>query len=233
MSKTSNSDKYRNIFNIKWSQDEILKIIIERIKYAYYSQNITYPASDQKALTDVFPAQVGTKNLSNWLFERTFGRPRDIIQIARLYTEKNINSKPDQKILLKKVDPDFSEWKLNDLCTEYLSQYKNLNLFFDLLKFHLKGKPYSLSKLVFSKILDRIFADQIVEIDWLDSLKKKKDRNQKVLLLLYDLYFIGDRISTKEIIYKSTHRHKPAFDNIDIHPAFRSALSLIKKSRAK
>jgi hypothetical protein len=230
MQKTSNSDKYRNYYEIQWNQEQIIKILNERIKFAHLEQGVNYPGPTQ-ALIKVFPHDIGNKLFVNWIYELTFGRPRDIIQLARLYSERNINNVPDQEIFLKAVEPEYSNWKIADLASEHLYQYEKLGDFLYVLGKHLKGSSYNIFKDKFSAILTQVLIDIVpMNIRWINELADQ-GKEEKLMSILYDLYVIGDKVSKTEVSYKNNSRHKPSFQIITIHPAFRSALSVSKRSR--
>lgn len=96
MGKTQHSDKYRNVEKIRWSKDGLIALLESRIKF-----NLEQEGEDARTtpFLHVFPATVGTHNTDNWLIERTLSRPRELIQLARFYTEGVPGQDPDDEAL--------------------------------------------------------------------------------------------------------------------------------------
>lgn len=84
VTQTQHSDKYRNVERIRWDKEDLLKILDQRINFNRTKHGLA-PAKNPFAT--VFPEALGTSNTDNWLVERTLGRPRELIQLARYYTE--------------------------------------------------------------------------------------------------------------------------------------------------
>lgn len=108
------SDKLRSIEKIRWTNDSLQELLKERIEY-----NLRNLGEDTRdAFNKVFPETIGTSNTMNWLYERTLSRPRELLQLARLYTESNLTEYPNSD-LLKQAEVAYSNWKLDDLCAEF------------------------------------------------------------------------------------------------------------------
>jgi hypothetical protein len=94
ITKTQHSDKYRNIEKIRWDKNDLMSILIERINFNRDRDGF---ARLDRSLYTVFPETIGTSNSDNWLYERTLGRPRELIQLARYYTESVDANEPTMK----------------------------------------------------------------------------------------------------------------------------------------
>ena len=99
MEKTQHSDKYRNIERIRWSTDGLTSILSRRIRYNF--EKAHEDIDEGVPFNKVFPSTIGTHNTENWIVERTLSRPRELIQLARFYTEDIPGNDPDDKILKK------------------------------------------------------------------------------------------------------------------------------------
>ncbi|HEV7329668.1 MAG TPA: hypothetical protein VGN63_01410 [Flavisolibacter sp.] len=232
LTHTQHSDKYRDIEKIQWSPEGLVELLKSRIIYNCKIQNEQIPIEPFLA---VFPETVSTSSTTNWLFERTLGRPRELIQLARLYSEKNQTEQPSSEVL-KAVEVEYSNWKLEDLTTEYSNQFPNL---FELFKFwrtkffrqkyHLKYGEFSDMFLEMSTGLDIASPWYMEAVNELDP--------KKILIILYEIGFIGDFIlggaGGSKTIYSFEELHEPIFEEFQIHPCFRKALGTVERIRAR
>ena len=140
MKKTTHSDKYRDTFPIQWTPEGFQALLSERI-----SQSLDGKASanTETDFLRVFPEKVGTQFALRWMSERTLSRPRELLQLARLYTEELKQDSPCQTTL-KAVEENYSNWKKEDLCAEFVNQYPGLDEIFDFWrhKYFRTMKPY-------------------------------------------------------------------------------------------
>jgi energy-coupling factor transporter ATP-binding protein EcfA2 len=110
--KTQHSDKYRNVERIRWEKNDLISVLNARLNFNRERNGLEKLNSP---FNSVFPHTVGTSNTDNWLYERTLGRPRELIQLTRYYTE-SVDSEAPNDEALKDSEQDYSEWKLDDLC---------------------------------------------------------------------------------------------------------------------
>lgn len=117
MKKTTHSDKYRDVYKIHWSDNSFKKLLSERI-----SQSLEgCPSKDTHAdFLRVFPEKIGNQFTLGWMIERTLGRPRELLQLSRVYTEALSENHPSDATL-KSVEDDYSTWKKEDLCAEFVN----------------------------------------------------------------------------------------------------------------
>jgi hypothetical protein len=149
LSKTQHSDKYRDVERIRWTQEQLISILEERINFN--RQKLDCPTINEPFFS-VFPRTIGTANTDNWLIEKTLSRPRELIQLARHYTEDVNDSNPsDEK--LKSAEPPYSGWKLDDLCAEYSNQYPGLVSIMSHWKTMFRRRKYHLKRAEIDEIL--------------------------------------------------------------------------------
>ena len=127
MKKTTHSDKYRDVFKITWEQDTLKKFLTKRIAY---SNNQYTNITDEELFLKVFPEKIGTQFTINWMTDRTLRRPRELLQLSRLYTEELKDNIVSDKTL-KDVEDTYSIWKKDDLCSEFVNQYPGLERIFE------------------------------------------------------------------------------------------------------
>lgn len=232
MEKTQHSDKYRNIERIRWSTEGLTSILSRRIRYNFKKTH--EDIGDGDPFNKVFPSTIGTHNTENWIVERTLSRPRELIQLARFYTEDITGDVPDDKIL-KSCEITYSSWKLDDLCTEYSNQYPGLASIFSLWKAKFFRYKYHLTRDSIDEMIFKIFDESTVNEEWFNKLSSKADFTG-FLNILYEIGFIGDFVLGGEggsrTFYSFSDRHEPKFDEIQVHPCFRKAVNTVDRIRS-
>ncbi len=236
MSMTQHSDKFRDIMRIQWNINTLKTILVERIKFNNKKQG---GANLADPFREVFPPKVGTSNTMNWLFERTLCRPRELIQLCRCYTELVTTNKPDAEVL-KNAEAVYSQWKLDDLCTEYSNRYPELSKLFHYWKVYCPYSRYILKKEEYEENFMNILADLHIEQPWYKDLQNSIDA-QSFMEILYEIGFVGDYIKPKKCgvnghktiysISESSKNHNPQFDFVSIHPCFRKAMESTKTKK--
>lgn len=232
MEKTQHSDKYRNIERIRWSTEGLTSILSRRIRYNFNKAH--EDIGDGDPFKKVFPSTIGTHYTENWVVERTLSRPRELIQLARFYTEDISGDIPDDKIL-KSCEITYSSWKLDDLCTEYSNQYPGLSSIFSLWKTKFFRYKYHLARDSIDEMIFTIFDESTVNEEWFNKLSSKADF-RGFLNILYEIGFIGDFVLGGEggsrTFYSFSDRHEPKFDEVQVHPCFRKAVNTVDRIRS-
>jgi hypothetical protein len=232
ITKTQHSDKYRNVERVRWEKQHLINLLNERINFNRDRNGLERLAHP---FSTVFPSTVGTSNTDNWLFERTLGRPRELIQLARSYTEAVDSNEPSDEAL-KQSEQGYSEWKLDDLCTEYSNQYPGLSEVFSYWKTTFFRFKYHLKRDEIDEMLLKILIEVELNNEWFNALALNTDV-PKLLQLLYEIGFIGDFVLGGEggskTVYSYQGRHEPRFEEIQIHPCFRRAVGTVERIRAK
>jgi hypothetical protein len=232
MEKTQHSDKYRNVERIRWTKQGLISLLSERVRHNYrkHGENFTDHPFEQ-----VFPLTIGTHNTDNWLVERTLSRPRELIQLARFYTE-DVEGEEPQDTILKACEAAYSSWKLDDLCTEYSNQYPGLSDIFTFWKTNFFRYKYHLARNDVEEMVFKIFDEVTVNEAWFNELSEKVDF-QGFLEILYEIGFLGDFVLGGEggskTFYSFSDRHTPRFEEVQVHPCFRKAVNTVDRIRSK
>jgi hypothetical protein len=231
VTRTQHSDKYRNVERIRWERADLLNILDQRIIFnrkRYRLGHNPFP------FWTVFPAAVGSSNTDNWLIERTLERPRELIQLARYYTESVDTETPDGNVL-KESESSYSAWKLDDLCAEYSNQYPGLVTLFAYWKTKFFRRKYHLKRAEAEEMLLQIASEVEINQPWWNQIVEHTDIDV-FLKVLYEIGFLGDFVVGGEggskTFYSFVERHEPRFEEVQIHPCFRRSVNTVERIRS-
>lgn len=233
MQCTQHSDKYREILQVRWEPLGLKKILLERINFFFKDKGINPLLA---SFNSVFPPTVGVKDTMKWMYERTLGRPRELLQLARQYTEALDGDLPDSKVL-RAVEENYSNWKLDDLCSEFRNQYPELKKAFDFWKTRYDRTKYHLTKEELRQRLEEILIEVSCEQPWFVKIVEDGDTDG-FARILFDIGFIGDFIAggdggSRVVYSSSTAAHEPKLHEIQVHPCFRKAVRTVERIRER
>lgn len=232
ITKTQHSDKYRNIERLRWEKGDLMSVLCERINFNRERCGLDRLSAP---LFTVFPHTVGTSNSDNWLYERTLGRPRELIQLSRYYTEAVDSDQPSDEAL-KQSEINYSEWKLDDLCSEYSNQYPGLVSIFSYWKTNFFRYKYHLKRSELDEMLLSVLTEVELNQSWFNEISDATDVPE-FLQILYEIGFIGDFVLGGEggskTVYSYQGRHEPRFEEVQIHPCFRRAVGTVERIRSR
>lgn len=230
ITQTQHSDKYRNIEKIRWDKESLIAVLNERINFNRNQKNID---SVPDAFTTVFPATLATSNTDNWLVERTLGRPRELIQFARYYSESVEGDTPSDDSL-KDAESGYSSWKLDDLCAEYSNQFPGLSTFFAYWQTKFYRRKYHLTRTEIEEMLLQAAVEVTINEPWWNDIVHSTSITA-LLKILYEIGFLGDFVTGgqggSKVFYSYEERHEPRFEAVQIHPCFRKAVSTVERIR--
>ncbi|MCT8271654.1 P-loop ATPase, Sll1717 family [Xanthomonas translucens] len=232
MPLTQHADKYRNIESIVWEKTQLIAILNARINFNRRQKGLG-------ALDDpygqVFPDAVGTSHADNWMIERTLSRPRELLQLARLYTQNVVGNNPDDAVL-KQSEITYSTWKLADLCSEFSNQYPGIADFFQAWRANYYRRPYHLRRADVDGIILHLMTVATINQPWFNQLVD--DTNvSRMIEILYEMGLLGDYIAGgagggARTFYSYMGPHQPRFDEVQVHPCFRRALDTVERIRS-
>jgi len=233
MGITQHADKYRNIELIRWEREQLIQILSSRIQFNRAAQ-AAEPVTD--LFGSVFPETVATSNTVNWLVERTLNRPRELLQLARAYTE-SVDAPEPSDIALKTAESGYSTWKLTDLCSEFSNQYPGLQAFFSAWRSHFPRQAYHLRRSDLDEIVVTLLATSQINEPWFNAIVEATDV-YKMIGILYETGLIGDYVAGgagggARVHYSFQENHHPRFDEVQIHPCFRRALDTAERIKRK
>ena len=230
--QTQHSDKYRDVERIRWDRGQLKTILEHRIIFNFEQSG---EATPEDPFYSVFPPTVSTSNTDRWMIERTLSRPRELIQLARYYTE-GLNSQSPSDDKLKDAEPGYSDWKLQDLCSEYANQYPNLQAVMSYWKTKFFRTKYHLPRAEIDDMLLEILGNVPINESWFNELSEHTDTDG-FLNVLYEIGFLGDFVvgggGGSRTYYSYEGHHEPLFREVQIHPCFRRAVNTVERIRSK
>ena len=230
LGRTQHADKFRNVERLRWDKEKLIEILEARINFNRRRAGLKDVAD---AFKTVFPATIGAANTDNWLIERTLSRPRELIQLARYYTE-SVTGDASSDASLKSAEPNYSSWKLEDLCSEYSNQYPGLVSVMSYWKTKFFRHKYHLKRAEIDDMLLDVAANVPLNEGWFNDIVKATDL-RRFLEVLYEIGFIGDFVlggqGGSRTYYSYEERHEPRFEEVQIHPCFRKAVNTVERIR--
>jgi len=116
-------EKYESLYlHVRWNKANLRELIEKRINFLIKRK---YEKTDIK-FSEIFPDNVGQEKAIDYIIDRTFLRPRDIILflnecIALADGEHKLSSS-----IIKSAEEEYSSKRLQSLATEWLGVYPNL-----------------------------------------------------------------------------------------------------------
>ena len=212
-------DKFRSMEErITWTKADLKWLIALR---ARASTGLSGKPDLDKIWQTFFPAEIdGCASFDN-LLRYTLMRPRELIQLCNLCRDKAQNS---QHVRIEESDidaalPQYSEWKLKDLVSEYRVQYPFLEKVFLGTFYHAEIS------------LDRPRIEERMQPILNNLIEEFGDRYfapiTNLLQVLFNIGFLGAFIDGDPIYSFSDNKIIiPYVSRFEIHPAFRAALAL-------
>jgi hypothetical protein len=236
--KLAQLDKIRSsIERLKWSDGELMNLIFKRIshhfgynKYNEYGTAASlgdYEAKD--VLGVIFEPTDGIPGF-DYLLSRTTRRPREVLQFTRLAHQNAVDQRRQaiSSEAIRKAEEEFSVWKLEHICSEYLHIYPDLEAL--LRTFRGKQKRFARADL------------EVAVFEFQESIGKNGEWAKReiadVLHVLYQIEFIGAKRLGKsrgiitefdefEFFYEASAPNLNSIDEFLIHPAFWKSLELL------
>lgn len=229
MKKTTHSDKYRDVYKISWTQDNFQKLLTERISQSLESKP---SVKTQKDFLKVFPEKIGNQFTIGWMIERTLGRPRELLQLSRLYTESLPENSPSDDTL-KSIEEDYSTWKKEDLCAEFVNQYPNLDKVFDYWRHKYFRTKYQIDEDTLEERMFEILDEVAITDDWFTTLVNRAN-TKGLARILFDIGFFGDFVKGGDGGSKVSYfgeTTNPLLKEVQVHPCFRKSVGTVQRNR--
>lgn len=214
-------DKYRQFQeHIYWGRKEMIELVAERLSV---NLKLKLAANATEVWAKVFEPGEGIST-ADYVIERSLMRPREVLQFCRLAAEK-ADQRGHEKIWpedLYDAEKEFSRWKIDDLCNEFLFAYPGLKEEI-LQRFY--GGPARFSPDKLHHLLEDALTDprKRERPPWLENLT----HTDRLAQILYDIGFLRGAAQNKT--WQSSQH--PDFDltraeAFNVHPVFRSYLRI-------
>jgi energy-coupling factor transporter ATP-binding protein EcfA2 len=216
-------DKFRqSIEYIQWNATSLARLISLRIQRYFGVKD----ESNKASWARLFPEKMENRFLTyKHITERTFLRPREIIQFCRLVIDiaAKFKKRKAETRDIRDAEIQYSDWKLNDLSGEYSAYYNNVD---KLLECYRRPNVYFSSEELESETKDAIQSSSFSPVD--EDFTKISVEN--VIKLLYQMGFIRAKFRNKSGRWRycssSTDPNLicTTVNDWDMHPAFRRKL---------
>jgi len=116
-------EKYESLYlYLKWNKSSLEELIEKRINYLFKRKYM----NSSVHLNEVFPDNIGQEKTIDYMIDRTFLRPRDIILF---FNECISSANGEHKLsstIIKNAEEQYSYKRLQSLATEWFDSYPNL-----------------------------------------------------------------------------------------------------------
>lgn len=242
-------EKYQTyLLPVKWDKDELFQLINKRInevfKSRYTTQTVTFH--------DIAPHEVKGRKCFDYLYERTFERPRHIIMFINSCIEKSAGKNKFTQDTIKDAESEYSTLRKQAVLDEWGESYGFIENALQIIG-SIKQPKFQISIIDKAKIEST--ASEINNGDGISTfdndLKKYAeeaflydDKEEKFLAnlskMLYRIGIIGIKFSPNDS-YKWAHttaqdisaREISHSTSIKIHPMFWSVLGIYSKEEAE
>lgn len=199
-------EKYQHLnLKIEWEKEDLKKIINKRLEV--FMKGIYTNASP--TIDEILPEIVeNTTTGFEYILERTLFRPRDVIAFFNLLITKSNGKTNIEKDTIKNSEMEYSNGRLDALNDEWLDNFGNIKVLYSFLK----KQPSSFTYQEIEDVVEKYFYEQISS-DKIDELsqdishyfktyreKMKEIPLKEILVILYEIGFIGIRISPESKI---------------------------------
>lgn len=152
-------EKYEAYYaRIKWARDDLVELIRKRINEVF-RRKYTGTSID---IVDVFPKKRGDLEAVDYIIERTFSRPRDVIAYVNECLAEAEGRPRISWSVLQSAEEKYSKKRLKSLYDEWLQAYPSLRVLTEMLE----GIPESFTR---SAISSSVIDNAIVRISELNS----------------------------------------------------------------
>jgi hypothetical protein len=215
--KFADKDKlHSDELRVDWNDDRLLELALLRARVS-----LGRVLAPEDLWGKIFPPHIGNLESSKFIISRTLMRPRDVIHLCNLCSEKAAQHTHSSitETDVREAAGQYSIWKKGDLCSEYAVNYPYL----DKVLGTFQGSGYVIVRSAFDKQCVQLLAD----------LRERFPSDPDVqtphglLDMLYRVGFLGVRraASVLYLHHGGGDRIEPTDTEFHIHPSFRHALS--------
>jgi len=119
--------------NIRWTREQLTRLMDERINRVIRQRYTTRQVTHQDILPEDMPDGNQRRPTMQWILDRTFMRPRDIIQFFNFAISKAIDQPVISESALLEAEGEYSRERMNAIADEYVATYPALVNFVEIL----------------------------------------------------------------------------------------------------
>lgn len=140
--------------NIRWTRDQLTRLLDARVNRIVRQRYTRQAVNHEDILPFDMPEGSKRKRTMNWILDRTFMRPRDIIQFFNFAIVKAVDEPTITESALLQAEGEYSRERLNAIADEYSVLYPNLQNFVEIL--YGRSERITLSDLDDMPLLERV-----------------------------------------------------------------------------
>jgi hypothetical protein len=212
----ADADKFHSDeMRISWTRDAL-----ENVARARAAASLKHPVTPGQLWGEIFPATISQEPTADYLLSRMLPRPRDAIQFLTQCRD-TAGERGHQAILEEDVTAatlGFSQWKVLDLCKEYLDSYPFLT--------SLLGLFENTGYVVMRHALETRFKSRQDALHREFPAYAQNLTAPGVIDVLYAVGFLGVRRGNDVVYALGTQAPiRPGESEFHVHPCFRPALT--------
>lgn len=199
-------DKLRSsIEHLKWTDGGLATLLLKRIGFSCGIPQNIIDQFDATSIRHFFSEACGGMSGFEYLVSRTTRRPREVLQYARHAhaTAKALGRGTITASTLEKAEEEFSAWKFEHMCSEYMYIYPKLHEL--LTNFRAQGPI--LSRLDVESIINDSKSGSDGEVPaWLNA------ESSTIVQMLFNIEFLGARRVTKKSVPGLLSQYQFSYD---------------------
>lgn len=119
--------------NINWTREQLTTLMDLRISRVIKQRYTSRPVDHKDILPADMPNGSRRQDSMQWILDRTFMRPRDVIQFFNFAIAKAVNEPVISAQALLDAEGEYSRERLNGIVDEYIATYPTLHNFVEIL----------------------------------------------------------------------------------------------------
>lgn len=233
-------EKYDSLFlEIRWNNEDLKEFLDKRIDFLICSRYTRQMASHQ----DIFSGSIAGKSAVEYMLDRTFGRPRDLIAFFNTCIRYADGKAKITSEIVKQAEGEYSEDRLRSISEEWFSDYPNLRECIPILKH--KNHTFNLSSIGDEELGNVALAaathdakapgDPLFHAatDYLEDRSSATEFASKLIRVFYQVGIVGLKLEATETIQWSIDKHRPIHGGeitgetrVSVHKCFWRALCI-------
>jgi len=179
-------------YELQWNRNDLIEMIDLRLAELYREQ---YTRDEPKTM-EVLPAKHKRKSEEavDYMLDRTFYRPRDVIQYFNICLERTNYSLPLSWNDIKNAEAEYSKQRLNSLIDEWKDSYYGIHITFPIIR--RLGAKWKIDQISEDDVISLLTHSECMNSAWLSNIYSRYDSGEYDVLqvakqIVTALYMIG------------------------------------------